>query len=102
MPFAENVLPSGRAHATIQSMARTGKTFGEQAPKKAELSNQHAPMVVLMMTVPRPDGSRFSAKGIYRVPQTKLARLTPGATVPVAYLAGRNEENSTCVDWDRL
>lgn len=100
---AADVIRDGvRATATVQSVAMTGQTYGQQWPDRAEPSNRDDPMVVMTMNVAGTDGAAFGAKGIYRVPAHHLVRLSPGATVPVAYLPGPNAGNSTCVDWERL
>lgn len=99
---AEVVRIGQRSTAIVQSVAMTGQTFGQQWPDRAEPANRDDPMVVMTMNVAAADGTTFTAQGIYRVPTRHLTRLSPGATVPVAYLPGPNAENSTCVDWDRL
>lgn len=100
---AADVIRDGvRATATVQSVAMTGQTYGQHWPDRAEPSNRDDPTVVMTMNVAGTDGATFGAKGIYRVPAHQLVRLSPGTSVPVAYLPGPNAENSTCVDWDRL
>lgn len=87
--------------ATVQSVTLTGQTVGQMHPNQAEPHTKDDPLVVMMMSVTAADGSTFTAQGIHRVPQYRMQRLTPGATLPVAYLPA-DPVNTTCVNWDRL
>ncbi|HEX6195252.1 MAG TPA: DUF3592 domain-containing protein [Jiangellaceae bacterium] len=97
-----DVIRSGvSAQATVQMVSLTGMTFGQMRPTDADASNRDDPMVMLALLVNATDGRSFTAQGIHRVPEARLSGLTPGRTVPVAYLPN-DPSGTTCVDWNRL
>jgi hypothetical protein len=99
---APDVIRNGvQTTATIQSAMLTGQTVGQMHPAHAEPHSKDDPMVFMTMSVMAADGSNFTAQGIHRVPGHRLQLLSPGTTLPVAYLPA-DPVNSTCVNWDRL
>lgn len=89
------------AEATVQMVSLSGMAFGQMRPSDADESTKDDPMVMLALLVTVSDGSTFTAQGIHRVPQDQLSEMTPGRTVPVAYLPN-DPVGTTCVDWERL
>lgn len=99
---SSDVIRNGvRAQATVQMVSLTGMTFGQMRPTDADASTRDDPMVMLALLVSPADGASFTAQGIYRVPKERLSGITPGGTVPVAYMPN-DPLSTTSVDWNRL